>query len=813
MLRLSCGLVLAATAACAPGGAAIDHDSAAASLRYAHARAPGTDFRLMTYNIKGASGCNPAACIDPQIWDIADVILAEAPDIVSIQEIGQWTSGDTTAYPPEPLLYEDQVRTLAELTGMPYYAFSAHKDYANQIDKQVFLDYNGLSSQGGVAILSAYPFVGEPEVLHMPRDPRNEFLEPGDAWEYNRSAVLRVTVELPVGSGTMLTDVIAAHLFSAKQLRRIEQSHDIDRMAHPTRPAFLMGDMNEPFATLGTVTPGWHNPLATEILTYPSWGPTKQIDYTLYRNIQDLDVLAHFTAGGTLSDHQAWGLDLAVAAQCPAFDTASPHVAFCSHATCAACSHGQGDCDSSAQCAPGLHCVANAGAGHGLPATYDVCEIPAATHAIPGVVDTADHGTAGPASVYPEERLFHVSVAQDQTFGVIVDYATNQAEGTRWAFLEVDGKRVGRVLHLRDTGGWGSDPGHWYKLKFRHIPLFAGDHVVRLVLSGDGVNIDDAELVVAADGPFGKIAHSMPAWIQAEHYDVGGYHDTTPGNAGGELRTDDVDVFTKTSHLQPEGGRRVVLAPDEWLEYTVDVKETDVFSMEIRYATAFDPVTVQVDIDGADQTGPVAMPRTFIVGTPAYDSVVIPDLSFTAGERVVRVTASNGISLDFIRFYKDWGGHARNGAAWQVPGLIQAEHYDFAGYSDSTPGNAGSTLRWDDVDVDFGATGIENEYFVFGTAAGEWLEYTIDVLNGALPYDIDVRYATPNSTGQVRFQLDGSWLGPAITLPSTGGWGGNGSNWARITALGNVQLTQGTHVLRVHIPTGGWNLDSIDIYP
>lgn len=808
----ACSLALAALAACVPDGAAIEQDDTAVSLHYSHARVPGTDFRLMTYNIKGSSGCKHSSCLEPHIWDFADVILAEAPDIVAIQEINQWASGDTTAYPPVPLLYEDQVKALAELTGMPYYAFSAHKDYANQIDKQIFLDYNGLSSLGGVALLSVHPFVGEPEVLHMPRDPQNQFLEPDDAWEYNRSAALRVTVELPTAGGTMLTDIVVDHLFSAKKLRRIEQGHDLDRMAHPTRAAFLMGDMNEPFSTLSEVTPGWHNPLTTEHLTYPSWSPTKQIDYILYRNIADLDVLAAFTAGGTLSDHQAWILDLQVDAQCLELATSSPDLSFCSDATCAACTHGQGDCDSDAQCAPGLHCMADVGASHGLPASYDVCEIPAATDAIPGLVDTADHGTAGPASVYPAERLFQVSVAQDGTFGVMVRYATSQDEGTRWAYLEVDGKRVGRVLHLQDTGGWGSSLVQWRTLTFRHIPMFAGDHVVRLVLSGNGVNIDYAQFVESVNGPFGRIAHSMPAWIQAEHYDVGGYYDTTAGNAGGELRTDDVDVYTKSSHGQPEGGHRVVLAPGEWLEYTVDVKETDVLAMEIRYATAFSPVTVQVDIDGVDQSGAVAMPQTFSGGNPAYASVVIPDLPFPAGERVVRVTASNGISLDFIRFYKDWDGHARNGAAWQVPGLIEAEHYDFGGYSDSTPGNAGATLRWDDVDVDYGATGIDNQYFVFGTVAGEWLEYTIDVLNGAVQYDIDVRYATPNSSGQVRFQLDGAWLGPAITLPSTGGWGGNGNNWARITAFSGVSLSAGRHVLRVYIPTGGWNLDSVDIF-
>lgn len=37
------------------------------------------------------------------------------------------------------------------------------------------------------------------------------------------------------------------------------------------------------------------------------------------------------------------------------------------------CTQGQGDCDSHADCAPGLSCVMNNGPKFGLPATYDVC--------------------------------------------------------------------------------------------------------------------------------------------------------------------------------------------------------------------------------------------------------------------------------------------------------------------------------------------------------------------------------------------------------------------------------------------------------
>ena len=46
--------------------------------------------------------------------------------------------------------------------------------------------------------------------------------------------------------------------------------------------------------------------------------------------------------------------------------------AYCS-ANCP-CARGQGDCDSDAECQPGLRCVQNAGARYGLASYIDICE-------------------------------------------------------------------------------------------------------------------------------------------------------------------------------------------------------------------------------------------------------------------------------------------------------------------------------------------------------------------------------------------------------------------------------------------------------
>ena len=55
----------------------------------------------------------------------------------------------------------------------------------------------------------------------------------------------------------------------------------------------------------------------------------------------------------------------------------------CSDPNCP-CGEGQGDCDSDAECAPGLICKWNVGANYGWPETRDVCEQPGCPAFVPG---------------------------------------------------------------------------------------------------------------------------------------------------------------------------------------------------------------------------------------------------------------------------------------------------------------------------------------------------------------------------------------------------------------------------------------------
>src|SRR5439155_303311 len=83
---------------------------------------------------------------------------------------------------------------------------------------------------------------------------------------------------------------------------------------------------------------------------------------------------------------------------------------------------------------------------------------------------------------------------------------------------------------------------------------------------------------VAARSPFKGVPAVVPGQIEAEDFDNGGegitYHDLTPGNQGGAYRTDvDVDIIAL-----PNGAYVVNnFQTGEWLEYTINVTQPDIY--------------------------------------------------------------------------------------------------------------------------------------------------------------------------------------------------------------------------------------------
>src|SRR4051812_36934071 len=83
-------------------------------------------------------------------------------------------------------------------------------------------------------------------------------------------------------------------------------------------------------------------------------------------------------------------------------------------------------------------------------------------------------------------------------------------------------------------------------------------------------------------------------------------------------------------------------------------------------------------------------------------------------------------------------------AAASLPGTIQAEDFDDGAngvaYRDNSAGNAGGQYRTSDVDIEV-TSDMSGGYDVGWTAAGEWLNYTVDVAADGT-YDIAFRVAS-----------------------------------------------------------------------
>jgi len=139
-------------------------------------------------------------------------------------------------------------------------------------------------------------------------------------------------------------------------------------------------------------------------------------------------------------------------------------------------------------------------------------------------------------------------------------------------------------------------------------------------------------------------------------------------------------------------------------------------------------------------------------------------------------------------------------AAASLPGTIQAEDFDDGAngvaYRDNSAGNSGGQYRVSDVDIEV-ASDTNGGYDVGWTAAGEWLNYTVDVAADGT-YDIAFRVASSGTGGTFHLEVNGANKTGTLSIPNTGGW----QKWTQVTTTG-VTLAAGQQVWRLVMDTNG----------
>ena len=180
------------------------------------------------------------------------------------------------------------------------------------------------------------------------------------------------------------------------------------------------------------------------------------------------------------------------------------------------------------------------------------------------------------------------------------------------------------------------------------------------------------------------------------------------------------------------------------------------------------------------------------------------------------VTATDGTQYERLSGFKVFGERAPYNGVKQIPGIIEAEDFDSGaeGYSfhDSDNINEGDykpAYRTDSEGVDLvkGNNGCVIGY----TAAGEWLDYTINVTTaGEYEYEATVSSGNDNAAFSISvINNNGTTQLAKVNVPKTGN-----SDWSKYQVVKgkfSKPLEAGEQILRITIDSPYANIDKIEI--
>lgn len=185
---------------------------------------------------------------------------------------------------------------------------------------------------------------------------------------------------------------------------------------------------------------------------------------------------------------------------------------------------------------------------------------------------------------------------------------------------------------------------------FKAAGLQPGKHdFYAKIIVGDKYNVTNAvQVLVGEQLPFGGSVVTIPGTLEAGKFDVfeGGkgqnisYLDISSSNAGDFRMDESVDA---TAHAS-EGAVVGWINSGEWLEYSVDVAESGLYSFAFRYASgnAKGGGPFLLELDRQPVSGDILVPSTSSTVWTIWATKTVTGIPLIKGKHVLRVTFKSG---------------------------------------------------------------------------------------------------------------------------------------------------------------------------
>jgi arabinoxylan arabinofuranohydrolase len=149
-------------------------------------------------------------------------------------------------------------------------------------------------------------------------------------------------------------------------------------------------------------------------------------------------------------------------------------------------------------------------------------------------------------------------------------------------------------------------------------------------------------------GPYADTLQ-IPGTIEAEDYDVGGqnkaYYDNDTENKGNAYRTDRVDIEGDGT----SGYKIDYTEAGEWLEYTVNVTQADIYTYEATISSGSDASSFRLFVDDNAITDTIKVPNTGDWNT--YSTITGTTTALTTGPHVLKFAITGSyVNIDKIKF-------------------------------------------------------------------------------------------------------------------------------------------------------------------